>query len=142
MPSDHTAHHPQTLLWNLAKRFHVLSNRIHPNLGPHVHNPCVAFLSLKIGRPLLSMRRWGYLPAEITAEQPTVVALQDFHSQKGSHHVSWTAALEGTYVPVSYGVGNLGTQFLVHNSIAQYVTKTPSTGNMGCAMRLSRSLPG
>ena len=121
---------PGLILWDLAQRLIRLSNDVHPNPGPSPPpRPDLSFLTLNVGGPFLSRRRWGHLLAEIIAEQPAVVALQEFRFRSGSHHAAWTAAMDGDYLSITYGDENPDTQFLVHNSISRYVSKLPSMGS-------------
>ena len=67
------------ILWELAQRLIRLSNDVHPNPGPSPPpRPDLSFLTLNVGGPFLSWRRWGHLLAEIIAEQPAVIARQEF----------------------------------------------------------------
>ena len=132
---------PGLILWDLAQRLIRLSNDVHPNPGPSPPpRPDLSFLTLNVGGPFLSRRRWGHLLAEIIAEQPAVIALQEFRFRSGSHHAAWTAAMDDDYLPITYGDENPDTQFLVHNSISRYVSKLPSMGSQARAIKLA--LPG
>ena len=102
--------------------------------------PDLSFLTLNVGGPFLSRRRTGHLLAEIIAEQPAIIALQEFRFRSGSHHAAWIAAMDGDYLPITYGDENPDTQFLVHNSISRYVSKLPSMKSQARAIKIA--LPG
>ena len=50
---------------------------------------------------------------------------------------SLTAAMDGEYLPVTYGDENPDTQFLVHNSISTYTTKLLAMGSRARAIKLA-----
>ena len=52
----------------------------------------------------------------------------------------WTVAMDGKYLPITYGDENPDTQFLVHNSIPRYTSKLPSMGSESRAIKVA--LPG
>ena len=134
---------PRLTRWNLARRLLMLANDVHPTLGPGPPNQQthMSFLTLNVGGPFVSLQRWGHLLAEITADRPTVIALQEFRFHSGAHHAAWTAAMDQEYVPTTFEDDNPDTQFLVHNSVIRHVTKLPTLGKCGRAIKLAPPPP-
>ena len=78
------------------------------------------------------------LLAEIFVEQRAAIALQDFRFRSGSHYAPWPAAMDGDYLPITYGDENPDTQFLVHDSISRYVSKPFSMGSRALALSIDQ----
>ena len=110
---------PSHVMWDLARRLLLLSNDIHPLPGPgRLHTFKV--LSLNVGGPHLSKKRWNQLLQETTAAQPTLTAYQEVRFKSGYNHMCQVARMAPQYQPMTHTANNPDVLFLVHRSIAQY----------------------
>ena len=73
---------PSHTMWNLARRLLLLSNDIHPLPGPSRHRTSEA-LSLNVGAPQLSKKRWNHLLHETAMAEPTLIAYQEVGLKSG-----------------------------------------------------------
>ena len=96
--SVHTAH----MLWKRGARPRKLSNDIHPFSGPGPPRS-VRFVTLNVGGPRLSRRRWGRLLQEVIANEPAIVGLQKFGFLH--NHLAWTVRM--AKIPPLYPTTNI-----------------------------------
>ena len=127
---------PSRVMWDLARRLLLLSNDIHPLLGPgRLHTFKV--LSLNVGGPHLSQKRCNQLLQEATAAQPTLIAYQEVRFKLGYNHMCQVAQMAPQYQPVAYTANNPDVLFLVHRSIAQYTRLLQPAHPCGVAVEVS-----
>ena len=70
---------PVDMLWDIGAQLRKLSNDIHPLPGPSPPpSRSIRFVTLNVGGPFLSKRRWGRLLQEVTANESAIVGLQEF----------------------------------------------------------------
>ena len=134
---------PVHMLWDGGARLRKLSSDIHPLSGPPPPPPgSIRFVTLHVGGPILSRRRWGRLLQEVTAIEPTIVGLQEFRSRSGDNHLAWLASMAKNYIPVSYSNHNPDTMFLIHESVYKYATiLQPYPGRKGLGLAIQLALP-
>ena len=111
---------PSHIMWDLAQRLLLLSNDIHPLPGPSRHHTFKA-LSLNVGGPHLSKKRWNQILQETTMAEPTLIAYQEVGFKSGYNHMCQVARMAPQYQPVAHTANNPDVLFLVHRSIAQYI---------------------
>ena len=127
--------------WDYQARLIPLSNDVHTNPGPTTPRTdtwCV--MSLNVGGPHLSVKRWHSLLMEISRHSPHIVALQEVRFKTGQHHISWAAEILPDYIPITHTHRNPDTMFLVHNTYAKYVTMYPALHRFATCVKVS--LPG
>ena len=109
---------PHTI-WDLARRLLLLSNDIHPPPGPSRHHTFRA-LSLNVGGPHLSQKRWNQLLQETTMAEPTLIAYQEVRFKSGYNHLCQVARMAPHHQPIAHTTDNPDVLFLVHRSISEY----------------------
>ena len=125
---------PSHVMWDLAGRLLLLS--IHPLPGPgRLHTFKV--LSLNVGGPHLSKKRWNQLPLETTAAQPTLIAYQEVRFKWGYNHMCQVARMTPQYQRMTQTANNPDVLFLVHRNIAQYTRLFQPAHPCGVAVEVS-----
>ena len=123
-------------MWDLAQCLLLLSNDIHPLPGPgRLHTFKV--LSLNVGGPHLSKKRWNQLLQETTAAQPTLIAYQEVRFKSGYNHMCQVARMAPQYQPITHTASNPDVIFVAHRSIAQYTRLLQPAHPCGVAVEVS-----
>ena len=94
----------------------TLSVDVHPNPG-HPKTTTLHALTLNVGGPHLSTRRWGRLLQEITASSPHIIALQEVRFKTGEAHLAYTAKACPNYQPLAHDDKRPDMMFLVHERV-------------------------
>ena len=140
-PWTTTQIHTTLLPWDYHARLIRLSNDVHPNPGPPTpRTDTWCMMSLNVGGPHLSVKRWHSLLMEISQHRPHIVALQEVRFKTGQHHISWAAKVVPDYLPITHTHRNPDTMFLVHNTYAKYVTLYPAPHRFATCVKVA--LPG
>ena len=92
---------------------------VHPNQG-HPKTTKLHALTLTVGGPHLSRRRWGRLLQEITASSPHIIALQEVRFRTGEVHLAYTAKACLNYQPLAHDDKRPDMMFLVHERVHKY----------------------
>ena len=124
------------VMWDLARLLLLLSNDIHPLPG-HGRLHTFKVLSLNMGGPHLSKKRWNQLLQETTVAQPTLIAYQEVRFKSGYNHMCQVARMAPQYQPMTHTANNPDVIFLVHRSIAQYTRLLQPAHPCGVAVEVS-----
>ena len=88
--------------WNDSQWKIIMAHDAHPNTGPPTAPPPVelTYMTLNVGGPHVSQKRWAGLLTEIEQQRPVCVGLQEVCFRSGSNHMALTSQLLHTYVPM------------------------------------------
>ena len=120
----------------------MMAHDVHPNPGAPIVPPPdeLTYMTLNVGGPHISKKRWAGLLTEIEQQQPVCVGLQEVRFKSGSNHMALTSQLLHTYVPMYHITQTADVMMLIHNRISPYVTMLPSRTPHAMAVRVE--LPG
>ena len=124
--------------WNDSQWKIMMAHDVHPNPGPPPDE--LTYMTLNVGGPHISKKRWAGLLTEIEQQQPVCVGLQEVRFRSGSNHMALTSQLLHTYVPMYHRTQTADVMMLIHNRISPYVTMLPSRTPHAMAVRVE--LPG
>ena len=127
---------PSQTMWDLARRPLLLSNNAHPLPSLSRHHTFQA-LSLNVGGPHLSKKRWNQLLRETTMTEPTLIAYQEVRFKSGCNHLCQVARMVPHYQPIAHTADNPDVLFPVHRSIAQYTRLLKPAHQYGVAIEVS-----
>ena len=105
--------------WNFPAFHIMLSHDVHPNPGPN--HQVLKLLSLNVGGPHLSKRRWGRLLQETSSLGADVIALQEVRFRDTQWNMAATSQLLPNYCPVFPTITNPDVMFLLHSRIASFL---------------------
>ena len=124
--------------WDYSRVHLLLSHDIHPNPGPS--NQVLRFLSLNVGGPHLSKRRWGRLLQEMAATEADVIALQEVRFREQHWNMATTSQLLPNYQVVTPSLYDPDVMFLLHSRMAPSLVGKIILPHSGFAIRLN--IPG
>ena len=128
--------------WNDSQWRIRMAHDVHPNPGPPTAPPPdeLTYMTLNVGGPHISKKRWAGLLKEIEQQQPVCVGLQEVRFRSGSNHMALTSQVLHTYVPMYHRTQTADVMMLIQNRISPYVTMLPSRIPHAMAVRVE--LPG
>ena len=96
--------------WNNSQWRIRMAHDVHPNPGPPPSPPPDEFanMTLNVGGPHISKKRWAGLLIEIERQQPVCVGLQEVRFRSGSNHMALTWQLLHTYSFVYHAQNGIG----------------------------------
>ena len=97
----------------------TLALDVHPNPG-RPKTTTLHAMTLNVGGPHLSRRRWGRLLQEITASSPQIIALQEVRLRTGEAHLAYTAKACPNYQPLAHDDKRPAMMFLMHERVHKY----------------------
>ena len=117
----------------------TLSVNVHPNPG-HPKTTTLHALTLNVGGPHLSRRRWGRPLQEITASSPHIIALQEVRFRTGEAHLAYTAKGCPNCQPLAHDDKRPDMMFLVHERVRTYCKLMAHRSPHAIALRVQ--IPG
>ena len=97
----------------------TLSVDVHPNPS-HPKTTTLHALTLNVGGPHLSRRRWGCLVQETHASSPHIIALQEVRFRTGEAHLAYTAKAFPNHQSLAHDDKRPDMMFLVHERVHKY----------------------